>query len=67
MGVGLSEPATITALGQFLPPGATLFVGASMPIRDLAGRASNHIQSRAMEWFHIGFGLYCILGLLIPH
>jgi 2-succinyl-5-enolpyruvyl-6-hydroxy-3-cyclohexene-1-carboxylate synthase len=32
---GLSEPATITALAQFLPPNATLFVGASMPIRDV--------------------------------
>jgi 2-succinyl-5-enolpyruvyl-6-hydroxy-3-cyclohexene-1-carboxylate synthase len=32
---GLSEPATITALAQFLPPQATLFVGASMPIRDV--------------------------------
>jgi 2-succinyl-5-enolpyruvyl-6-hydroxy-3-cyclohexene-1-carboxylate synthase len=32
---GLSEPATITALGQFLPSSATLFVGASMPIRDV--------------------------------
>jgi 2-succinyl-5-enolpyruvyl-6-hydroxy-3-cyclohexene-1-carboxylate synthase len=32
---GLSEPAAITALGQFLPPSATLFVGASMPIRDV--------------------------------
>ncbi|HEY0225754.1 MAG TPA: thiamine pyrophosphate-binding protein, partial [Mycobacterium sp.] len=31
----LSEPATITALGQFLPASATLFVGASMPIRDV--------------------------------
>jgi 2-succinyl-5-enolpyruvyl-6-hydroxy-3-cyclohexene-1-carboxylate synthase len=35
MGAGLSEPATVTALGQFLPPSATLFVGASMPIRDV--------------------------------
>jgi len=32
---GLSEPATVTALAQFLPPSATLFVGASMPIRDV--------------------------------
>ncbi|HEX3801304.1 MAG TPA: 2-succinyl-5-enolpyruvyl-6-hydroxy-3-cyclohexene-1-carboxylic-acid synthase [Solirubrobacteraceae bacterium] len=32
---GLSEPATITALAQLLPSGATLFVGASMPIRDV--------------------------------
>jgi 2-succinyl-5-enolpyruvyl-6-hydroxy-3-cyclohexene-1-carboxylate synthase len=32
---GLSEPAVITALAQFLPPSATLFVGASMPIRDV--------------------------------
>ena len=35
MAAGLSEPATITALGQFLPASATLFVGASMPIRDV--------------------------------
>ena len=35
MAAGLSEPATVTALGQFLPPSATLFVGASMPIRDV--------------------------------
>jgi 2-succinyl-5-enolpyruvyl-6-hydroxy-3-cyclohexene-1-carboxylate synthase len=35
MAAGLSEPATITALAQFLPPSATLFVGASMPIRDV--------------------------------
>ncbi|HWD69046.1 MAG TPA: 2-succinyl-5-enolpyruvyl-6-hydroxy-3-cyclohexene-1-carboxylic-acid synthase, partial [Solirubrobacteraceae bacterium] len=35
MAAGLSEPATITALAQFLPPTATLFVGASMPIRDV--------------------------------
>ncbi len=35
MGAGLSEPATITALGQFLPAETTLFVGASMPIRDV--------------------------------
>jgi 2-succinyl-5-enolpyruvyl-6-hydroxy-3-cyclohexene-1-carboxylate synthase len=35
MAAGLSEPATVTALGQFLPPNATLFVGASMPIRDV--------------------------------
>jgi 2-succinyl-5-enolpyruvyl-6-hydroxy-3-cyclohexene-1-carboxylate synthase len=34
-GVGLSEPAVATALGQFLPADATLFVGASMPIRDV--------------------------------
>jgi 2-succinyl-5-enolpyruvyl-6-hydroxy-3-cyclohexene-1-carboxylate synthase len=34
-GAGLSEPAVATALGQFLPPSATLFVGASMPIRDV--------------------------------
>src|SRR6202007_659235 len=32
---GLSEPAVITALAQFLPPEATLFVGSSMPIRDV--------------------------------
>jgi 2-succinyl-5-enolpyruvyl-6-hydroxy-3-cyclohexene-1-carboxylate synthase len=32
---GLSEPAVITALAQFLPPSTTLFVGASMPIRDV--------------------------------
>ncbi|MCL2418882.1 MAG: thiamine pyrophosphate-dependent enzyme, partial [Conexibacteraceae bacterium] len=31
---GLSEPGVITALAQFLPPSATLFVAASMPIRD---------------------------------
>jgi 2-succinyl-5-enolpyruvyl-6-hydroxy-3-cyclohexene-1-carboxylate synthase len=36
-GAGLSEPAVATALGQFLPPEATLFVGASMPIRDVEG------------------------------
>jgi len=35
MGAGLSEPAVATALGQFLPANATLFVGASMPIRDV--------------------------------
>ena len=35
MAAGLSEPAAITALAQFLPPTATLFVGASMPIRDV--------------------------------
>ncbi len=35
MAASLSEPATITALGQFLPPSTTLFVGASMPIRDV--------------------------------
>jgi 2-succinyl-5-enolpyruvyl-6-hydroxy-3-cyclohexene-1-carboxylate synthase len=35
MAAGLSEPATVTALGQFLPSSATLFVGASMPIRDV--------------------------------
>jgi 2-succinyl-5-enolpyruvyl-6-hydroxy-3-cyclohexene-1-carboxylate synthase len=34
-GAGLSEPATVAALGQFLPPSTTLFVGASMPIRDV--------------------------------
>jgi 2-succinyl-5-enolpyruvyl-6-hydroxy-3-cyclohexene-1-carboxylate synthase len=34
-GAGLSEPAVATALGQFLPSSATLFVGASMPIRDV--------------------------------
>jgi 2-succinyl-5-enolpyruvyl-6-hydroxy-3-cyclohexene-1-carboxylate synthase len=34
-GAGLSEPGVATALGQFLPPSATLFVGASMPIRDV--------------------------------
>ncbi len=32
---GLSEPAAITALAQFLPPRVNLFVGASMPIRDV--------------------------------
>ena len=32
---GLSEPAAITALAQFLPPSVTLFIGASMPIRDV--------------------------------
>ena len=32
---GLSEPVAITALAQFLPPSVTLFVGASMPIRDV--------------------------------
>ena len=35
MAAGLSEPATITALAQFLPADTTLFVGASMPIRDV--------------------------------
>ncbi|HEX3616096.1 MAG TPA: 2-succinyl-5-enolpyruvyl-6-hydroxy-3-cyclohexene-1-carboxylic-acid synthase [Solirubrobacteraceae bacterium] len=35
MAAGLSEPATVTALAQFLPASATLFVGASMPIRDV--------------------------------
>jgi len=35
MGAGLSEPAVATALGQFLPARATLFVAASMPIRDV--------------------------------
>jgi 2-succinyl-5-enolpyruvyl-6-hydroxy-3-cyclohexene-1-carboxylate synthase len=35
MAAGLSEPAAVTALAQFLPPSATLFVGASMPIRDV--------------------------------
>ena len=35
MGAGLSEPAVVTALAQFLPPNATLFVAASMPIRDV--------------------------------
>jgi 2-succinyl-5-enolpyruvyl-6-hydroxy-3-cyclohexene-1-carboxylate synthase len=35
MPAGLSEPAVITALAQFLPPSTTLFVGASMPIRDV--------------------------------
>jgi 2-succinyl-5-enolpyruvyl-6-hydroxy-3-cyclohexene-1-carboxylate synthase len=34
-GAGLSEPSVATALGQFLPSEATLFVGASMPIRDV--------------------------------
>ena len=32
---GLSEPAAITALAQFLPPTVTLLVGSSMPIRDV--------------------------------
>jgi 2-succinyl-5-enolpyruvyl-6-hydroxy-3-cyclohexene-1-carboxylate synthase len=32
---GLNEPTVIMALAQFLPPSATLFVGASMPIRDV--------------------------------
>jgi len=35
MDAGLSEPATVTALAQFLPPSTTLFVGSSMPIRDV--------------------------------
>ena len=35
IGAGLSEPETVTALAQFLPPSATLFVGSSMPIRDV--------------------------------
>ncbi len=35
MAAGLSEPAAITALAQFLPPSVSLFVGASMPIRDV--------------------------------
>lgn len=35
MTAGLSEPAAITALAQFLPANVTLFVGASMPIRDV--------------------------------
>lgn len=35
LGAGLSEPATVTALAQFLPPSTTVFVGASMPIRDV--------------------------------
>jgi 2-succinyl-5-enolpyruvyl-6-hydroxy-3-cyclohexene-1-carboxylate synthase len=35
MGAGFSEPATVTALAQFLPPSTTLFVGSSMPIRDV--------------------------------
>jgi 2-succinyl-5-enolpyruvyl-6-hydroxy-3-cyclohexene-1-carboxylate synthase len=34
-GAGLCEPAVATALGQFLPPSATLFVAGSMPIRDV--------------------------------
>jgi 2-succinyl-5-enolpyruvyl-6-hydroxy-3-cyclohexene-1-carboxylate synthase len=32
---GLSEPAAVTALAQFLPADTTLFVGSSMPIRDV--------------------------------
>ncbi len=35
MPAGLSEPAVATMLGQFLPADATLFVAASMPIRDV--------------------------------
>jgi 2-succinyl-5-enolpyruvyl-6-hydroxy-3-cyclohexene-1-carboxylate synthase len=35
MHAGLCEPAVVTALAQFLPASATLFVGASMPIRDV--------------------------------
>jgi 2-succinyl-5-enolpyruvyl-6-hydroxy-3-cyclohexene-1-carboxylate synthase len=35
MGAGLTEPGVVTALAQFLPATATLFVGASMPIRDV--------------------------------
>ncbi len=35
MEAGLSEPGVVTALAQFLPTNATLFVGASMPIRDV--------------------------------
>jgi 2-succinyl-5-enolpyruvyl-6-hydroxy-3-cyclohexene-1-carboxylate synthase len=35
MHAGFSEPAVVTALAQFLPAGVTLFVGASMPIRDV--------------------------------
>jgi 2-succinyl-5-enolpyruvyl-6-hydroxy-3-cyclohexene-1-carboxylate synthase len=35
LAAALSEPAVATMLGQFLPEAATLFVAASMPIRDV--------------------------------
>jgi 2-succinyl-5-enolpyruvyl-6-hydroxy-3-cyclohexene-1-carboxylate synthase len=35
LGDGLSEPAVAARLGAWLPPEATLFVAASMPIRDV--------------------------------
>jgi 2-succinyl-5-enolpyruvyl-6-hydroxy-3-cyclohexene-1-carboxylate synthase len=35
LGAHLSEPAIAAHLGSWLPPDATLFVGSSMPIRDL--------------------------------
>ena len=39
---GLSEPAVAAALGGWLPPEGTLFVAASMPIRDVELFAGNH-------------------------
>ena len=39
---GLSEPAVAAALGEWLPPDGTLFVAASMPIRDVELFAGNH-------------------------
>ena len=39
---GLSEPAVAGALGDWLPREATLFVAASMPIRDVELFAGNH-------------------------
>ena len=39
---GLSEPAVAAGLGEWLPPEGTLFVAASMPIRDVELFAGNH-------------------------
>ena len=39
---GCSEPAVAAGLGEWLPPDGTLFVAASMPIRDVELFAGNH-------------------------
>jgi 2-succinyl-5-enolpyruvyl-6-hydroxy-3-cyclohexene-1-carboxylate synthase len=70
MAAGLSEPATITALAQLLPASVTLFVGASMPIRDveeffpalnepprvMANRGANGIDGTVSSAFGVAAG-----------
>ncbi len=79
MAAGLSEPATITALAQFLPPSATLFVGASMPIRDveeffpalkepprvMANRGANGIDGTVSSAFGVAAAGGCEVVLVL--
>jgi isochorismate synthase/2-succinyl-5-enolpyruvyl-6-hydroxy-3-cyclohexene-1-carboxylate synthase/2-succinyl-6-hydroxy-2,4-cyclohexadiene-1-carboxylate synthase/O-succinylbenzoate synthase len=44
MGTSITEPYVAHAVATSTPPGATLFLGNSMPIRDVEMYATNHLD-----------------------